>query len=245
MNAGRRLRIAVVTVATILVAVVTFVLLEVLVPRPAGSTEFVDRVSPVAVNAEERAPEPVLTSGEQEQEKEKEKEAVILTVLRPTVTNPPGDPKHYKKAVKIAMKQGFDGLLETQDDARLWRLADAARYSGRGELARNTLLAIRRRFQGSWRAKVAAFLLGRIAVEVQGDPGQASRWFLIYLREDPSGRLAEEALGRRIYTCREAGLKAESCRVAAKYLGLYPQGTFSEYARSVLRYKPSGKRTGN
>lgn len=238
------LKVLLVSFATLGVAVCTFVLLEILAPWPSSLPKKAERVSPAIENVEKPPPEPVPSVEDQEKAKEEEKErqAVILAVKRPTVTNPPGDSESYKKALRSAEKQGFDGLLETLDDAQLWQIADAARFTDRGELARKALLAIRRRFKDSWRAKVAAFLLGRIAVEVQSDPGQAARWFLIYLREDPKGPLAEDALGRRIYTCREAGFKAESCRVAAKYLGLYPQGSFSEYARSVLRYKPPKKR---
>ena len=133
-------------------------------------------------------------------------------------------------------------MQKTLDDAQLWRLADAARFTGRGKLARETLLSIRKRFRDSWRARVAAFLLGRIAIEMLNDPREAAGWFNIYLRENPNGPLAEESLGRRITACRESGMKAESCRVAAKYLGRFPQGSFAEYARSVLRYQPPKKR---
>jgi hypothetical protein len=151
----------------------------------------------------------------------------------------------YSDAVLAAEKQGFARLLKTLDDAQLWRLADAARYTGRGKLAREALLSIRRRYRSSWRARVAAFLLGRIAIEMLNDPREASGWFNIYLREDPDGPLAEEALGRRIGTCRQAGMRAESCRVAAKYLDRFPEGSFAEYARSVLRYQgPKKKREG-
>jgi TolA-binding protein len=148
----------------------------------------------------------------------------------------------YADAMRMAEHDGLDRLLTTLDDAQLWRLADAARYTGRGKLAKEALLSVRRRFRSSWRARVAAFLLGRVAIEMLNDPREAAGWFKIYLQEDPSGPLAEEALGRRIGTCRQAGMKAESCRVAAEYLDRYPQGSFSEYARSVLRYQPPKKR---
>jgi transmembrane sensor len=149
---------------------------------------------------------------------------------------------HYADAVQAAEKEGLERLLATLDDAQLWRLSDAARFTGRGKLAREALLSVRRRFRSSWRSRVAAFLLGRVAMEMLDDPREAAGWFKIYLIEDPDGPLAEESLGRRISACRKSGLKAESCRVAAEYLGRYPQGSFSEFARSVLRYQPPGKR---
>jgi TolA-binding protein len=183
--------------------------------------------------------------------KPKKKEAAVseakvasLDRHRPETWQDLCDLGRYSDALAAAEKQGFARLLKTLDDAQLWRLADAARYTGRGKLAREALLSVRRRFRSSWRARVAAFLLGRIAIEMLNDPREASGWFNIYLREDPDGPLAEEALGRRIGTCRQAGMRAESCRVAAKYLDRFPEGSFAEYARSVLRYQGPKKKKG-
>ncbi len=205
--------------------------------------------------------------GEEVSEREEAIEAVkVQSVTRPPARKPPGEARvseakvaaldrhrpetwqdlcdlgRYADAVQLAEKEGLEHLFKTLDDAQLWRLADAARYTGRAKLARQALLSIRRRFRSSWRARVAAFLLGRIAIEMRNDPREAAGWFKIYLQEDPKGPLAEEALGRRIGACRQAGMKARSCRVAAEYLDRYPQGSFSEYARSVLRYQPPEKR---
>jgi len=181
--------------------------------------------------------------------KKKKKEAAVseakvasLDRHRPETWQDLCDLGRYSDAVALAQKQGIPQLLKTLDDSQLWRLADAARYTGRGKLAREALLSIRRRYRSSWRARVAAFLLGRIAIEMLNDPREASGWFKIYLREDPDGPLAEEALGRRIGTCRQSGMRAESCRVAARYLDRFPEGSFAEYARSVLRYQPSKKK---
>lgn len=231
-----RFRLLLASAATLLVAAGTFVLLELLVPRSGNPPGEAERDSPVADVARTLS-RPAPAREDREPEEENELEALILSVKQPTVTRPPGDIRRYRDAVREAEKEGPDRLLQSLDGAGLWDLADAARFTGLWDLARKALLSIRTRFKDSPRARIAAFLLGRMAVEVQADPGEAARWFLIYLREDPGGPLAEQALGRRIYACREAGLKAESCRVAAKYLELYPQGPHSEYARSVLRYK--------
>jgi hypothetical protein len=204
---------------------------------------------PEEVNAREEAIEAVKVQSVTRPPPKKEaavSEAKVATLdrHRPETWQDLCDLGRYSDALQAAEKQGFGRLLKTLADAQLWRLADAARYTGRGKLAREALLSVRRRFRSSWRARVAAFLLGRIAIEMLNDPREASGWFNIYLREDPDGPLAEEALGRRIGTCRQAGMRAESCRVAAKYLDRFPEGSFAEYARSVLRYQGPKKKKG-
>jgi len=140
------------------------------------------------------------------------------------------DLHRYAEAIEVAGKSGLEELYATLDGRELWQLADAARYAGKGVEAKRALLSLRRRFRDSWRAVIAAFLLGRVAFEIQGDARAACNWFHIYLREDPGGRLAEEALGRSIGACDEAGMRSRAMQAAKDYLEKYPQGTFIEAA---------------
>lgn len=100
----------------------------------------------------------------------------------------------YSKALLEAEKQGFDHLVSSLDLADLWQLADTARYAGDSTKARKALMAIRKRFSNTRRAKTAAFVLGRISIEFDKKPGESVRWFTTYLEEDPEGPLVEEAL---------------------------------------------------
>ena len=91
----------------------------------------------------------------------------------------------------------------------------------------------RRRFPGNERAAVAAFALGRIAFDQRGNYSDAARWFRSYLTEQPSGRLARDALGRLMEAFHRAGDKASARGEAAHYLELYPTGPHAEFARRV------------
>ncbi len=141
----------------------------------------------------------------------------------------------YAGTVDAAEKEGLSSLYTTLNREDLWRLASAARYARRGRVATDVLLAIRERFSGSRRAHAATFLLGRVALELGYNTRRAGKWFKIYLNENPSGPLAEEALGRLIDACDKAGDGKEARRNAGLYLSRYPNGLFTELARSVQK----------
>jgi hypothetical protein len=135
----------------------------------------------------------------------------------------------YQDALAAAERAGFAQELDRASSSDLLLLADAARYASRPALAREALLAQRRRFGARGRT---AFLLGKIAADQQGSSGEAIRWFEIYLSEEPGGALAEQALGR-ILEFRK-GDPAAARPVAERYLARYPSGTYAALARSVL-----------
>jgi TolA-binding protein len=141
----------------------------------------------------------------------------------------------YDEALAAARQQGFAELLTRLGAAELRELADAARFAGEAREAEQALLALRERFPRDRRARVAAFLLGRVAMDLGRRPAQAVTWFQTYLHEDPSGPLAEEALGRLVDALARAGQRARARDAAGQYLGRYPDGLFSELARSVLK----------
>jgi hypothetical protein len=141
----------------------------------------------------------------------------------------------YSGAMAAAEAAGLDEMLATADLDDLTKLADAARYARKGGDATRILVAVRARFAGSERSRIAAFLLGRVSMEIEGSPRDARRWFETYLAEDPDGPLAEEALGRLIDARKEAGARAGAREAATLYLTRHPDGVFADLARATLR----------
>ncbi len=136
----------------------------------------------------------------------------------------------YREALEAAERRGFAQELERGSSAELLSLSDTARFAGSPARAREALLAMRRRFGAKGRS---AFLLGKIAADQQGSPGEASTWFETYLREEPGGPLAEQALGRLLEIKKRAGPEAAR-PIAERYLAAYPNGAYAGLARSVL-----------
>jgi hypothetical protein len=135
----------------------------------------------------------------------------------------------YRDAFAAAEAAGFSREVDQAPAGDLLMLADAARFSGSPARAREALLAARRRFgiRGQ-----SAFLLGKIAADQQGSPGDAVGWFETYLREEPAGPLAEQALGRIVDLTRRASPEAAR-RAASRYLARYPDGSYAALARSL------------
>jgi len=135
----------------------------------------------------------------------------------------------HRDAMEAAESSGFSGEMARASAAELMSLADVARFAGRPARAREALLAMRRRFgaRGS-----SAFLLGKIATDQLGSPGEAATWFETYLQEEPGGALAEQALGRVLeIRKRDAGAGR---LVAERYLARYPNGAYAALARSLV-----------
>jgi hypothetical protein len=132
----------------------------------------------------------------------------------------------YNEALAAAERAGFAQEVERASARDLASLADAARYSSRPALAVQALLAQRRRF---WARGASAFLLGKIAADQQGAPADAVRWFETYLQEEPSGALAEQALGRILL------LRKGDTTIAERYLARYPNGAQAPLARSIAK----------
>jgi hypothetical protein len=125
----------------------------------------------------------------------------------------------------------FDDVLASASAPELTTLGDAARYTGDLSRAQQAYLAVRRRFPAD--AATATFALARMAFQAPDD-ALAVRYLDLYLRENPDGAFAREALGRllevEIRTRDDAGAR----RTAARYLELYPAGPHAKLARSVM-----------
>jgi TolA-binding protein len=130
-------------------------------------------------------------------------------------------------------RTGQGATLETASGEDLLALADAARYRRRPALAREALLAARRRFPGSSRAQDTTFLLGRVEESDERGTTRALRWYDEYLASAPNGTYAAEALGRKmILTAKRQGA-AQAKPVAQEYLRRFPGGAYAETARAL------------
>ncbi|MCC6217152.1 MAG: FecR domain-containing protein [Polyangiaceae bacterium] len=134
----------------------------------------------------------------------------------------------YRAALASAEADGIDGVLASASADELVLFGDAARLGGRGELARRAYLAARDRSPGSRAAGVAAFALGRMG------GAAALGWFDTYLREQPRGPLAREALGRVLELHHAAKNDAAARAAASRYLAEHPGGPYAALARALL-----------
>jgi TolA-binding protein len=135
----------------------------------------------------------------------------------------------YADAVKAAERRGLGSIYQAGGPSDLLALARASRLSGRSDIAREALMACRARFAGSGEAAMSAFLLGRSA-----SGAQAAEWFSAYLKEQPSGALAREALGRLIEAYQASGDGVSARAAAERYLRAYPDGPHATLARDAL-----------
>ncbi|EYF04850.1 FecR family protein [Chondromyces apiculatus] len=131
-----------------------------------------------------------------------------------------------------AETRGIQSVLAQGSIDDLSALADAARYTGRSELARKALLAMRKRFAASSSGRAAAFLLGRMADGFA--PAEAITWYDTYLAESPGGAFAAEALGRKMVATQRTGGRAAARPIAERYLARYPRGGHAAAARALL-----------
>jgi hypothetical protein len=114
-----------------------------------------------------------------------------------------------------------------------------ARLGGDPERAANAYGAVRRRFAASPSAARAAFALGRLRVDT--DRAGAERWFDTYVREAPSGPLAQAAHDWLFeLAVSSADPKRQQAR-ARSYLDLYPTGAHAEDARRLLDRLPPAR----
>jgi transmembrane sensor len=138
----------------------------------------------------------------------------------------------FSEVLEAARARGLEGVYERASLDDLEALADAARYAQQPGIAREALLAMRRRFVGSKPAKQAAFLLGRI-VEHESGAG-ALDWYERYLTEDPAGVHASQALGRRMLIVYRHGEIAAASEMAREYLERFPKGSHAPNAKKII-----------
>jgi TolA-binding protein len=140
----------------------------------------------------------------------------------------------WAEVLAIVGNADLPHLIAEADDTELWRLANWARHKRRTHLANQLFKAVRKRRPGSKRAAIAAFILGKSALDLNADPRRARKWLTTYLKEAPAGSLAEEALGGLISASEQLGDYRRAKKAARRYLDHYPGGTFSSAAKMVL-----------
>jgi TolA-binding protein len=137
----------------------------------------------------------------------------------------------FAAVLSAAEARGLDDVYQRAPLADLEALADAARYARRTSVARDALLAQRRRFAGSTPAKQAAFLLGRL--QEDESTTAALEWYGRYLEEEPDGPHAPQALGRKMLLLhRQRSAEAET--TARQYLERFPNGSHAANAKRIL-----------
>lgn len=140
----------------------------------------------------------------------------------------------HAAALAAVEREGLAAVLERADAEDLDRLAHCARLADAAGPAHAALQALRRRFPRDPRARMAAFLLGRVALEQKDEPSAAAQWFGVYVQEQPSGPLVEEARGRILEIRREQGDREQVQAAARAYLEHHPDGSRARLARALL-----------
>lgn len=144
---------------------------------------------------------------------------------------------HWDRILEDVERAGVKAALAKASSEDLFALADAARYRRRMDLAREALLAERRRFPGSPRALDAVFLLGRVAESGEQGTPRAIGWYDEYLSQAPTGAYAAEALGRKMTLTSESAGTDAARPIAEEYLRRFPKGSYAGSA-SALRRAP-------
>lgn len=141
---------------------------------------------------------------------------------------------HLAAGLRAAERANFRQVCQVANPRELLALADAARLFGRAARAVTALRVLRLRFPGSTDASTAAFSLGRLAYERQHDFGEAVHWFATYLREQPSGPLMGDSVGRLMEARLRSGDEIGARKDAAQYLRRFPEGPYASEARGIL-----------
>lgn len=134
-----------------------------------------------------------------------------------------------------ARRAGLKSTLEKASTEDLFALATAARYRRQTGLAREALLAERRRFPSSERALDAAFLLGRLEEGNDGGLARAIAWYDLYLTHAADGTYAAEALGRKMIVTGKLEGVGRAEPLAEEYLRRFPSGSYAGSARALRR----------
>jgi ferric-dicitrate binding protein FerR (iron transport regulator) len=139
----------------------------------------------------------------------------------------------HKEIVDLAERQGIDNALSSASGPDLFALANAARLTGKHQLADRTYRAVRNRFSSSGEASSAAFFLGRL--HENSNSAIAIGWYEQYVAESPAGVWVAEALGRRMVLLNAAQNAAAARKAARDYLQRFATGPYAGFAQKILQ----------
>ncbi len=140
----------------------------------------------------------------------------------------------FNEVYEEAEKMGWSRAQQTARSADLLALGDACRFLGKQDLAEATYLRVRKRFNKSNAASTAAFALGKVAFDQNRDYREAAVWLESYLKEQPHGPLAKEALGRVMEAHERSNNHEKARKSAAEYLSKFPGGPHALVAKRLL-----------
>ena len=136
----------------------------------------------------------------------------------------------YPGALAAAERVGFDSEIKRASAEDLLSLGDVARLAGNSARALQAYLAARERRPVGSRS---AFAIGLVQFDQRHAYGEAARWFSTYLREHPSGPLAEQAAGRLMEAAENAGDRGTARATAKHYVAEHPRGAYAGLARRL------------
>jgi len=137
----------------------------------------------------------------------------------------------FARVVREAEAGGLIATLERSSAGQLRALADAARYTGRFDVAEAALRSLRS--QHPAQATVAAYLLGTVA-EARGRNDNARQWYDDYLAESPHGAFASEARAGRLRMVLATRGVVAARALAEQELRLSSKGVAAATARRIL-----------
>ncbi len=111
--------------------------------------------------------------------------------------------------------------------------ADGIRLEGDKDEAEERYLRIRQLYPGTKSAVLAAFSLGAMAFDLDGDYKKAFRWFEIYISEQKGSGPVREARGRVIESLYRLGDFSGAAEKSVDYLGRYPDGPHAPLAKKL------------
>lgn len=146
----------------------------------------------------------------------------------------------FSEIVALVDKDG-GASLDGRPAAELHEIGQAARYTGRADLAERAFTLLVTRHAATEQGRGATFFLGRLAEE-RGRLGVALGW---YERcwTGKSAKFAEEALGRSLVLTRQSRGVAAAQKLAERYLNAHPNGPYRATAERILkedRERPEG-----
>jgi hypothetical protein len=137
----------------------------------------------------------------------------------------------FQQVIDGARSRGMSEVLSSASLSDLTALADAARYARSSEVARETLLGVRRRFPNSRPSRDAAFFLGGLS---ESKPAAALEWYERYMSESPNGAYMSQALGRRLMLVYQLRGSEGAAPLARQYLERFANGPYAASARKML-----------